>query len=59
MSKGWIHSAQVAGLVCCLAGCGGGGDGSADAEAPAGGAGPADARAGRSAARRKASAAPV
>ena len=24
MSKSWIHSAQVAGLVCCLAGCGGG-----------------------------------
>jgi hypothetical protein len=41
MSKSWIHSAQVAGLVCCLAGCGGGGgDGSPEAGAPAAGAGP-------------------
>ena len=40
MSKSWIHAAQVAGLVCCLAGCGGGGDGSPEAGAPAAGAGP-------------------
>ena len=40
MSKSWIHSAQVAGLVCCLAGCGGGGDGSPEADAPAAGGGP-------------------
>ena len=41
MSKSWIHAAQVVGLACCLAGCGGGGDGSPEAAAaPPAGAGP-------------------
>ena len=40
MSKSWIHSAQVTGLVCCLAGCGGGGDGAPEAGTPASGGGP-------------------
>ena len=42
MSKGWVHLAQVAGLVCGLAGCGGGGS-SSDADGTAGDPPPAGA----------------